>query len=163
MGDTPGRRRPLPGSREQRLGSAHMDLEHIEHQTHEFRRLEDIRTYDQVLLSVAHYVREALILELGETRATDKVAYYRLRLRALAIVRDVVNAGIRLSAVEGVKEEALSRKLAAHLIGQHQVTIGRWVKEDSDPDSRSPFQLPASLTMDTEKLLADDSIDYDDE
>lgn len=102
--------------------------------------------------------------------AHDKVMWYRAMMYATAQLRDnCIALGSRLAA-NSVIEEAASRRLAADIIGMHQVTIARWLKEFPDPTQVQPLRDPQNTEQPVEryahefgKVLVDETIDGSEE
>jgi hypothetical protein len=87
--------------------------------------------------------------ELREVhRAADMVrehvggddAYVRPVLEMTANLARLIDHTNRLLAVYGVEHDAISRRLAGELLGVHQGTIARWLKEPlSEPQFTTPL------------------------
>lgn len=110
----------------------------------------------------------ATIHTVSATAKADKVAFYRLMLGITSSVAHHMTDIIRSLAVNGVIEGAISRRLAGEMLGVHQATIARWVKEADGQlliiptPSDSADQRAENATI-YQQWLSDDEVDNPDE
>lgn len=124
-------------------------------------------TYCLGYLIVAEDFIKAILNERSDLRDTDEVAYYRLQTILFAKVAANCRMFAEQWAVEGVQHGALSRVQAAEMLGVHQGTVARWVKDAAKNSGMQNFRRHLRLTrvdhINLDKALADERIDNDDE
>mgnify|MGYP005988658375 CR=1 FL=1 len=79
------------------------------------------------------------ILKTENMLMKDKVAWYRLVSSAIVEVRTQLEAVAERTAMNGVVEGVMSRRLAGEIIGVHQGTIARWLKEEPGENGLYPY------------------------
>ncbi|MGH3850232.1 MAG: hypothetical protein ACRDRT_11085 [Pseudonocardiaceae bacterium] len=100
----------------------------------------------------------------------DKVAWYRLMMQVAADIRDQWNAAASRLAANAAIENAASKRLAADIIGVHQATIARWIKEFPDGGANVQSMLDPNddkavrekkIEHRLAEILTDESVDDD--
>ncbi|MGD9631609.1 MAG: hypothetical protein AB7H53_19235 [Hyphomicrobium sp.] len=104
-----------------------------------------------------------LASEYADTERLDKVSYYRLQLYRYARISQFAAAQARRVTIQGVRDKAISRKAASEILGVHQATVARWLKEADAAQSVDWIvkNYPALGVDNVGKFIADERIDPD--
>lgn len=129
--------------------------------------LDNLRKMDSKDADTRHFVMimintavEALNAEQSDIIKTDRTAFYRLQLKRFAKIADMSRRLAQIMAMNGVKGKYISRVQAAEILGVHQGTVARWVK-DWDKTFEESIIVPETIgwLAHNDKIVADERID----
>lgn len=106
------------------------------------------------LNAISSELKEALEFSKSSIARDNRDLFFRVLIQKLANISSLSKRVGQQLTVQGVNNNQISKKLASELMGVHQVTVARWVKDGLDA-------FPFLDDRPAEKLAADERIDDD--